>query len=932
MHAWVRFLLSSRCGAVFSSALLLWFGVACAGAQITPVGASVPARGTLQMGGLLNGHALTGGYWYVNGTGQKGGIDQATGIYIAPYWAPTPNVVTVGYYAAGQHVETAVTVTNPVPVINGLSVSSIYNASTPVVIAGSGFAPGATVLVNGTTVPSTYIGQDRISLTLNVPTTTTGNIAITVQNPAPGAASATIQVPATFSTTHVLPAQTQVRAQGTQQFSVTVDGQVPTGGYWYTNGTGDVGGVDQAGLYHGPYAVPAATTVKIGYYLKGRNIETTAQIVNPAPKPDSTSVKLITLMSTEMAIHGTGFLPGTVVYVQGVAVPTSYFSNAWIGVNVKLTTAQTGAIALVVKNPGPGASSGTISVPSSFPGLGAVSPSTTVPGWQTFQITGTGFTSNTAVLMDGRPMKTTMNSATSLTATGYLPPWGTNSRTTITVQPSLGSVTTGTTDVPITSPALSYDVAARFATQAALGPRPGMVEHIQQVGLKGFLNEQFQQPGVTYNPAVLPRYTFIQYAVGSNSVLRMRVAMALQSFIANQGITEEYKSYAPWEQTLETDAFGNFRQLMTDIVSNARFADFLNLPGNIASTNGTSHPNQNFPRELMQLFTMGTSMLNDDGTVQLDASGRPIASYDQDTVDDLSRAFTGWNFGPLKDPSFTAYNIDWSQPLVAQNQYHDYGAKTLFGTVHLPGGQDAATDRKMALDAIFQHANVPPFISFRLIEQLVKSNPSPAYVKRISAVFKNDGKGVRGNLQAVVQAILLDPEARAGDTAAITESDGLLQDPIMWQSFLENVLQQTTWDGEPIAVPAYLGQPWWHPLSVFSYYPAQFAIPGTTINSPQYALMNNLTQQHRSQLTYAVITGGAFGFHNMYQANSWLFQAFTTLPDLVDGLNHQLFHGTMPPAVQNAILSYCSGISDHRQQFSAAIFLALNSDSYNVVH
>ncbi len=903
-----------------------------AGAQITPAGASVPARGTLQMGGLLNGHALTGGYWYVNGTGQKGGVDQATGIYTAPYWAPTPNVVTVGYYAAGQHVETAVTINNPVPVISGLSVTSLFNASTPVTVLGSGFAPGATVLVNGTTVPSTYVGQDRITLTVTVPTTTTGSVAITVQNPAPGSATATVQLPTTFDTTRVLPAQPEVRAQGTQQFTATVEGKPVSGGYWYTNGTGDVGGIDQNGLYHGPYAVPTANTVRIGYYLKGRNIETTAQIGNPIPKPTSTTVQQITQMRTTLSIRGSGFLPSSVVWVQGVPMATSFSNGGYINATVVLTTPQTGSIDLVVKNPGPGASSGTISVPSSFPAVGAVTPSTTVPGWQTFQITGTGFTSSATVQMDGKAMKTTVNSATSLTATGYLPPWGTNATTTITVQPMRGSVTTATTAVPITYPSLSYDTAARFATQAGLGPRPGLVEHIQQVGLKGFLNEQFQKPGVTYNPAVLPRYTFMQYAEASDYVLRLRVAMALQTFIANQGLTKEYQAYTPWEQTLEADAFGNFRDLMTDIVSNPRFADFLNLPGNVASTNATSHPNQNFPRELMQLHTIGTAMLNDDGSVQTDASGRPVPSYDQSTVDDLSRAFTGWNFAPAKDPSFTAYSIDWSQPLVAQNQYHDYGAKTLFGNVKLPGGQDAETDRKMALDAIFQHPNVPPFVSFRLIEQLVKSNPSPAYVKRISAVFEDDGKGVRGNLQAVVQAILLDPEARAGDAAPVTESDGLLQDPILWQMFLVNVLQQTTWDGQLIGMPDTLGEPWWHPVSVFSYYPAQFAIPGTSINSPQYSLMNNLTQQHRSQLTYAVVAGGAFGFSNQYQANSWLFQAFTTLPDLVDALNHQLFHGTMPPAVQNAILSYCSGISNQRQQYAAAIFLALNSDSYNVVH
>lgn len=880
----------------------------------------------------MNGQPLANGYWYTSGTGDTGGVNQTTGVYQAPFWAPTPNVVTVGYSSAAGNVHTTVVVTNPLPVINALNVSSVYEPTTPITISGNGFVPGATVLVNGKPVSSTYVQQDQINFTLVLPTSTTGNVAITVQNPAPGPASATINVPATFSTTHVLPARAQVHAQGTQQFTVTVNGAAPSGGYWYLNGTGNVGSVDPNGLYHAPFTVPSTSTFTLGYFLNGTTIETPVTIVNPVPMPQSTTVSLLTQVSTPMGIHGTGFLPGSVVYVQGVPVPTTYVGNDWLGVNVELTKPTTGSIQLVVKNPGPGASSGSITLPASFPAMHSINPAKVTTGWQTFQITGLGFTPSTVVTMDGRLMNTTVNSPTSMTATGYLPPWNTSPTTLVAIEPQAGSVTTGSRPLQVAYPALSYDVAARFATQAAFGPRPGLVEHIQTTGLQGFLNEQFQQPALVYPAGVLPRFPFLQNVTSGNTLLRLRVAMALQSFIDNQGITEEFQSYAPWEQTLETDAFGNFRQLMTDIVSNARFGDFLNLPGNVAMVNGVEHPNQNFPRELMQLFTIGTAMLNDDGTVQTDATGRPLPSYDQNTVLDLSRAFTGWNFGPVVNPAYTAFNIDWSQPLVAQNQNHDYGAKTLFGTVQLPAGQDAPTDRKAALDAIFQHQNVPPFVAQRLIQQLVKSNPTPAYVQRISAVFENDGTGVRGNLKAVVQAILMDAEARAGDTASVSASDGFLQDPLQWECFLLNVLQQTNWDGSSIYIPGELGQDWWHPVSVFGFYPAQFNVPGTTTNSPAFALLNDVSQLHRSQLTYGIITGTMIGFGAGYQPNSWLFTAFTTLPDLVAGLNHQLFHGTMPPAVQNAILSYCSGITNQNQQFSAAIFLALNSDSYNVVH
>ncbi len=146
----------------------------------------------------------------------------------------------------------------------------------------------------------------------------------------------------------------------------------------------------------------------------------------------------------------------------------------------------------------------------------------------------------------------------------------------------------------------------------------------------------------------------------------------------------------------------------------------------------------------MQLFTLGPSLLKENGTVELDSSGQPLPAYDQNTLLDLTRALTGWNYAPLVNPNFTVQGIDYSQPLIPRDDLHDHGAKTLFGSVHLPAGQDIVTDRTQALDAIFQHPNLPPFVSRILIQHLVKSNPSSAYIRRIADVFKNDGQGCSG--------------------------------------------------------------------------------------------------------------------------------------------------------------------------------------------
>ena len=897
---------------------------------ITPANPQIHAAGTVQMAVQVAGVTQTNGYWYVNGTGDVGYVD-SNAIYHAPLTVPTPNTATIGYYENGSSMTTTATVTNPVPKPTSLSVNTIHALSTPVIIFGSSFAVGATVLVNGVSTPTNYISSSQLGITVTFPKPVTGLITLTVQNPAPGASSGTITVPSSFSNSGISPANPQVRAGGTLQMSVQIAGVPQTQGYWYVNGTGNVGYVDGSAVYHAPVTLPSPNTATIGYYENGSSMTTTASVLNPVPNPTSSSISAITQLTTTVGLRGSGFLPSSVVYVQGTAMPTTYYSSSSLVATVTLPSAIRNGVTLTVQNPAPGASSGTIVIPTSFPAVGTITPAKLTTGWISLQITGSGFGSSTQVLRDGRPMATTVNSSTALTATGYLPPWGTSTTATITIVPQPGSVSTSTQTLPIVYPSLAYDTAARFSTQAAFGPRPGLVEHIQQVGMQGFLAEQVAVPGIVYSSGTLPRYPFLDTAATGNPLLRLRVALALESFIDNQALTQEFQSFAPWEQTVEADAFGNFRQLMTDIAANPRMGDFLNLPGNNA-TMSSSHPNQNFARELMQLFTIGTSMLNDDGSVQTDSSGRVIPSYDQNTIQDMARVFTGWNFAPTVNPIYVSFNIDWSQPLMAQDQYHDHGAKTLFGTVSLAAGQDIVTDRTAALDAIFKHPNVPAFVGRRLIEQLVKSNPSPAYVQRISAVFENNGKGVRGDLSAVVQAILLDPEARAGDTTVVAASDGYLQDPLLWESFLMNVLQQTQFDGQVIYLPSKLGQDWWHPVSVFSFYPATFTVPGTTVNSPQWALLNNLTQLHRSQYLYGVLTGQTSGFNTAFQANAWLYNAFSTLPDLVDALNHQLFHGQMPAATQTAILNYCSGITNKNQAYTDAIFLALNSDSFNVVH
>ena len=335
--------------------------------------------------------------------------------------------------------------------------------------------------------------------------------------------------------TIITPAITVVHAGDLVQFAVTQNGVPATNGYWTTSGGSAAGWIDNNGLYRSPLTVPSPATLNVQYFMGPTMAQLPITIVNPRPQLSSISVSTLTQLATPMAIYGSGFLPTTVITVQGRTMPTTYVNGNLIATTAVLATPKSANVPIVVTNPNPGASSATVSIPAVFPVTTAISPVKAVGGWVTLTLTGSGYTPSSVMMLDGRPLTTTYNSATSLTGYGYLPPWHAGNVAIVTVVPQAGSPRSTATNLYLLQPPVSYDVAARFSTQAAFGPRPGLVEHIQQVGLKGFINEQVQLPGVTYVPPTLPRYPYLQAVSAGNSLLRLRVAMALQTFVVNQG-------------------------------------------------------------------------------------------------------------------------------------------------------------------------------------------------------------------------------------------------------------------------------------------------------------------------------------------------------------------------------------------------------------
>ncbi len=513
-----------------------------------------------------------------------------------------------------------------------------------------------------------------------------------------------------------------------------------------------------------------------------------------------------------------------------------------------------------------------------------------------------------------------------------------------------------------TGPASDADTV-RFLEQATWGPTPAEVARVKALGFNAYLNEQFNLPLSGYpnmalvpgsnavgcptgSPATCNRDNYSTYplqnrfftnAIYGQDQLRQRVAFALHKIIVVSGRDINIPSYmTPYLQTFDNNAFGNFRQLLQDITLNPAMGQYLDMRGNTKN-----QPNENYAREILQLFSIGLDQLNPDGTPALDAQGNRIPTYDQATITNFARVFTGWNLAPLNPPQSGVFNYI-SPMVVASENNHDKDPKVLLqynGALSgLPANQTSAQDLSAALDNICNHPNVGPFIGKSLIQQLVTSNPSPAYVARITAVFNNNGQGVRGDLKAVVRAILLDPEAR-GD-AKTDPNYGHLREPVQ---LIANVLRAydaksfdrtQNSDGylSPNAVT--LDEDPLRPPTVFSYFPADYNVPGTDLTGPEFGILSATTSLRRANFISTILYVG-IGVNgnapNGTKIDVAAMQALAGNPQqLVSALNAQLMHGTMSAAMNASIVQAITTLTDPLKRTRMAIYLVATSSQYQV--
>jgi uncharacterized protein (DUF1800 family) len=607
--------------------------------------------------------------------------------------------------------------------------------------------------------------------------------------------------------------------------------------------------------------------------------------------------------------------------------------------------------------------SATVTLLNPYPALASVQPANIPVGGFNITLRRCGFVAGAVAIVGCVPLPTTYVSATKWTAAGVSSAGDAGQSFPVVVKnPDPGSATSvdavsvmvGMSSGP---PIVSFNVASRFLDQAAFGPDAPTVAHVQTVGLDGYLNEQFAAPVSPYpDPSTTGfgvnqvQARFFTNAVHGQDQLRQRVAFALGQIFVVSAIEENSPTQlVPYLQILQNDAFGNFRALMKDVTLSPTMGEYLDMRNNDKAdpTRGT-RANENYARELMQLFTIGLFQLNPDGTLMLDSGGSPIPTYDQTTIQNFAKVYTGWTYptrpGAVLRRHNPAYYIG---PMAPFEENHDTTSKTLLNGLVLPAGQNADQDLEAALDNIFNHPNVGPFVSTRLIQHLVTSNPSPAYVGRVAAVFNNNGSGVRGDLKAVVSALLLDPEARAGDNGPWmsfwlpSETSGHLREPVFVIASILRGLGALVNDTNPLtSLATNLGQTIFAPPSVFNYYapgyhvPAQFT-PGSSLLGPEFQLQSPSAAVARFNLVNTMIYG------NLGAGAVIDLTPFSNLGNnsqsLVDAVNQAFLYGLMPGAIQTELLHATGAVTGTTAaaklaRAQAALYLATSSSYYNVEH
>lgn len=479
--------------------------------------------------------------------------------------------------------------------------------------------------------------------------------------------------------------------------------------------------------------------------------------------------------------------------------------------------------------------------------------------------------------------------------------------------------------------------ASRFLAQASFGAKREDITALTQSTIPQWIEAQFQRSTVShvatvadlverfYNgndsqgPLANVESVFRQAAYGDDQ-LRQRMAWALsQIFVIGESTTPRDSSIgSTYLDILNRNAFGNYRQLLEEITLSSSMGLYLSHMGNEKEDLATGRlPDENYAREIMQLFTIGLWELNPDGTQKLDTQGKPIPTYGQNDIRGLAKVFTGFTYSRCltdSNPGICLYGsrLGWSpeRTMVPVQAYHSTSSKQFLGR-SLAANRSANDDLRDALDTVFNHPNVGPFVAKLLIQRFTTSNPSPAYVKRVAAAFDNNGAGVRGDLKAVLRAILLDPDARDATRIANDPNWGKLREPIVrWVHFLRTFSLPNT-EGRAYydfnrMTPAFGQWPLGAP-SIFNFYRPTYSPPGPLkaekILAPEFQITHEFTVAATHNEFHWWISLDADGLYGIHRDNrQWLDALAGNTAALVDELDVLLTYGTLSPVSRAAMI------------------------------
>lgn len=628
-----------------------------------------------------------------------------------------------------------------------------------------------------------------------------------------------------------------------------------------------------------------------------------------------------------------------------ISTTGTYLAPASAGLVVTVTVAS-------VSDPSVSASA-QVTTRNRVPWLYGTSPTTLPIGPYTLDIIGDRFVAGAKAYVAGVAVSTTFISDKQLRISGQIASGLSGTQTLMVENPGpvasalyLKLSVVNTAAVPALQPAPPADAAtvaaARFLEQASFGPNAADLSFVKNSGMRAWLDRQFD-PAQTA-PSVLASnldvnqaeaQAFINMTHGGDQ-LRQRMTFALsQILVISADKNTNGNELVPWINLLSANAFGNYRDLLQELTLDSSMGKFLDLVNSRQSTPGNQNgANENYARELMQLFTIGLIKLNQDGTPQLDGNGQTIPTYTQADIRSYARALTGWTYptqpGSTSGASNWVYYPGKMEPLP---QYHDINAKTLLNGTVLPAGRSIQQDVDGVVDNLFAHPNLPPFIATRLIRSLVGSNPSPAYVQRVADVFAGTSAAPgyalapRGDLKATLAAVLLDTEARQDTPSA---DQGHLKDPVLHVIGLARALGAQIADpGMFLYLFGYLGERVLDAPTVFSFYSPLTALPGHSDHfGPEFQIYSPAQAIQRANMIYDLLNNQ---FGAGFQVNLSAYEAVAQDPNsLLNKINDALFQGRMSPELRQTLYTLAVAHTDLKQRTLMTLYLAAISSEYTV--